>query len=48
MIHIKRFFELNSVRGPVKSNELLEFKAACSKEEWDAYVAQAEALLGGK
>lgn len=43
MLHIKKFFEYQSVRGAISSSELLAFKKACTEEEWNAYVAQAEA-----
>jgi hypothetical protein len=46
MVYIKRFFELDSTRGSVKSAELLAFKAACTPEEWDGFILQAKAALG--
>jgi hypothetical protein len=41
MADLKRFFERDSVR-PCSSRELLEFKHACTPEEYDAYVAEAK------
>ena len=43
MMEIKRFFEYQSVRGPISSGELLAFKHACSADEYDAYVAACRA-----
>jgi hypothetical protein len=45
MIWIKKFFEHNSTRGTISSAELIAFKRACTAEEWDAYVKQAEAYF---
>lgn len=45
MAAIKRFFEHESCRGKISSSELLEFKKACTEEEYAGYVAQATAFF---
>lgn len=44
MADLKRFFEHGSNR-PVTSAELIEFKRACTTEEYDAYVSAAKEEL---
>ena len=41
MADLKRFFESNGGRA-VSSRELVEFKNACSPDEYDAYVLAAK------
>jgi len=45
MADIKRFFELNSVRGTITSAELIAFKRSCSEEEWESFVTAAKAAM---
>ena len=45
MMSIKKFFEKDSVRGPISSAELIAFKHACTPEEWEMFVKQAEFAL---
>lgn len=45
-VAIKQFFEKNSCREAVDTRALLEFKKACSPEEFRAYAESAAKQLG--
>lgn len=44
MASLKRYFESKGGR-PCNASELVEFKRACTPEEYDAYVKAADAEL---